>query len=119
MTEQELRDKIIGIVLDTPITGIKIREIIGGEAAANSIADALISAEIEDVSEWKHKAERADRALKDICKNIRIDSGDNEDEIEANSDILYKSYLKQAEKELQEKNTLTNNRRKNGYITKC
>ena len=53
MTEQELRDKIIGIVLDVPITGIKIRELLGGVATANSIADALISAEIGDVSEYK------------------------------------------------------------------
>lgn len=43
MTEQELRDKIIGIVLDIPITGIKIREILGGEATANAIADAIIA----------------------------------------------------------------------------
>lgn len=102
MTEQELRDKIIGIVLDTPITGIKIREILGGEATANVIANALISEGIGDVSEWNHRAEVAERALRNICKNIRIDGGDKEDEIKANSGVLYKAYLKQAEKELQE-----------------
>lgn len=53
MNEQELREKIIGIVLDVPITGIKIREILGGEATANAIADALIEAGIGDVSELK------------------------------------------------------------------
>lgn len=62
--------------------------------------------EVEQIAkernEYKHRAEVAERALKNICKNIRIDSGDKEDEIKANSDILYKSYLKQAEKELQE-----------------
>ena len=55
MTEQELRDKIIGIVLDIPITGVKIREILGGEATANAIADALIAAGIGDVSWWERK----------------------------------------------------------------
>lgn len=68
----------------------------------NEVVEDLIAADIGDVSEYKHRAEVAKRALKNICKNIRIDSGDNEDEIKANSDILYKSYLKQAEKELKE-----------------
>ena len=63
MTEHELKKKIIGIVLDVPITGIKIREILGGEATANAISNALISAGIGDVSEYKHKAEVAERAL--------------------------------------------------------
>lgn len=54
MTEQEFKEKIIRIVLDVPITGIKIREILGGEATANAIADALISAGIGDVSERKN-----------------------------------------------------------------
>lgn len=130
MNEQELRDKIIGIVSDVSITGVKIREILGGEAVANNIADALIADGIGDVSElqkeckskeeaynkcyieykywqdkakdYKHRAGVAERALKDICKNIRIDSGDKEDEIKANSNVLYKAYLKQAKKELQE-----------------
>lgn len=62
--------------------------------------------EVEQIAkerdEYKHRAEVAERALKNICKNIRIDSGDKEDEIKANSNVLYKAYLKQAEKELQE-----------------
>lgn len=58
----------------------------------------------DKAKEYKHKAEVAERALKIICRNIRIDSGDNEDEIKANSDILYKAYLKQAKKELQKEN---------------
>ncbi len=62
MNKQELRDKIIGIVLDVPITGIKIREILGGEAAANSIADALISADIGDVSELQKECDSKEEA---------------------------------------------------------
>ena len=77
MTEQELRDKIIGIVLYVPITGVKIREILGGEATANAIADALISAGIGGVSEWKHRAEvaeeerdKAQKSLVDLCNEV-------------------------------------------------
>lgn len=68
MTEQELRDKIIGIVLYVPITGIKIREILGGEATANAIADALISAGIGGVSEWRHRDEVAERTAMVLAK---------------------------------------------------
>lgn len=45
MTE---REKMIEIVLDTEITGIKIRNITGGISTANAIADALIAAGIGD-----------------------------------------------------------------------
>lgn len=96
------REKIIEIVLNADITGIKIRNITGGISTAKAIADALIAAGMGDVKEAEHRAEVAERALKNICKNIRIDGGDNEDEIKANSNVLYKAYLKQAERELQE-----------------
>ena len=58
----------------------------------------------EVIKDYKHRAEVAEMALKNICKNITNDLGgcmDN-NEIEIKSNILYKSYLKQAEKELQE-----------------
>lgn len=127
MTEQELRDKIIGIVSDVSITGIKIREILGGEAATNSIAEALISAEIGDVGEWKHRAEVAEKELlvykevagamlceiecsnegycpefyKDLeCKNCTKKKiyGNSA----ATSPCLFDKYIQQAEKELRE-----------------
>ena len=50
MTE---REKMIEIVLDTEITGIKIRNITGGISTANAIADALIAAGIGDISKWQ------------------------------------------------------------------
>ena len=50
MTE---REKMIEIVLDTEITGIKLRNITGGMSTANAIADALIAANIGDVTEHK------------------------------------------------------------------
>lgn len=55
MTE---REKIVEIVLDNEITGIKLRNITGGMSTANAIADALIAANIGDVTEWKERAEK-------------------------------------------------------------
>lgn len=52
MTE---REKMIEIVLDTEITGIKLRNITGGMSTANAIADALIAAGFGDVSWWERK----------------------------------------------------------------
>lgn len=53
MTNEELKKKIIEIVLDTKIRGIKIRNITGGISMAKTIAEALIAAGIGDVSELK------------------------------------------------------------------
>ena len=83
MIEQELRDKIIGIVLDVPITGIKIREILGGEAVANNIADALIAVGLGDVKVLKRALQIA------ACDSL---------------DYTYDDFIEQAEKELQEEN---------------
>lgn len=57
------REKMIEIVLDTEITGIKLRNITGGISTANAIADALIGAGYGDVTEWKEKVECAKRIL--------------------------------------------------------
>ena len=95
MTE---REKMIEIVLDTEITGIKLRNITGGISTANAIADALIEAGIGDISkhrlfiskdgtvckqlysgeeveqiakerdEYKHRAEVAERAFDNTMK---------------------------------------------------
>lgn len=109
MTEQELRDKIIGIVSDVSITGIKIREILGGEATANVIANALISEGIGDVSEWNHRAEVAERAVREFavqvgCKSCPFYCRCGIDSPNAKNDYqeCYEAMLRQAEKELQE-----------------
>lgn len=83
------RDKIIETVLDTDITGIKIRSIVGGISAANAIADALVAAGIGDISKWqlmskvlhnqiiensreeKHRTEVLERALDKACEDIK------------------------------------------------
>ena len=44
MTNEELKKKIVEVVLNSEITGIQIRAIMGGVSTANSIADALIAA---------------------------------------------------------------------------
>lgn len=53
MTNEELKKKIVEVVLNSEITGIQIRAITGGYSMANNIADALIAAGIGDVSELK------------------------------------------------------------------
>lgn len=101
MNKQELRDKIIGIVLDVPITGIKIREILGGVATANSIADALIAANIGDVSEWKDKAKRH---RVQVLPDGTIKQLYNDEEVEeiAHQRDEYKHRAEVAEKEREE-----------------
>lgn len=81
MTNEELKKKIVEVVLNSEITGIQIRAITGGYSMANSIADALIAAGIGDVKEakkeveyWENEAKTAradiDDAVKEITKRI-------------------------------------------------
>ena len=44
MTNEELKNKIVEVVLNSEITGIQVRNITGGVSTANSIADTLIAA---------------------------------------------------------------------------
>ena len=120
MTNDELKKKIVEVVLNSEITGIQIRAITGGYSMANNIADALIAAGIGDVKEaelerkayeiasnqyriWfeeqKDRAERAERAT--VCTNVIKDEEDNL-AIEPRARVLYKAYLEAAKKELQE-----------------
>ena len=100
MTEQELREKIVKIALNTSWTDMFGDHYSIGESAANAIADALIAAgigdlkehrifagkdgsikqlysgeEVEDIArqrdEYKHRAEVAERAL---CNALNDDS---------------------------------------------
>lgn len=65
MKNEELKKKIIEIVLDTEITGIKVRNITGGISMAKAIADALIEAGIGDIREAEHRAKTLERAFRD------------------------------------------------------
>lgn len=92
------------------------------QAVIPYFADALIAAGIGDVKEaelerkayevasnqyriWfeeqKDRAERAERALMTVCTNVIKDEEDDL-AIEQRARVLYKAYLKQAEKELTE-----------------
>lgn len=99
MTEQELKEKIVKILeeyRDWFIEEDYKRDI--ANIDYTGIADALIAAGIGDVSEYKHRAEVAEKALKDEIKLQLKLTNYSEDAIF----VLYPMALKQAEKELQE-----------------
>lgn len=96
MTNEELKKKIVEVVLNSEITGIQIRAITGGYSMANNIADALIAAGIgdttnlivenevlqrdvdnltrtleegtEELQEVQHRADVAERALRNLAQ---------------------------------------------------
>lgn len=102
MTEHELRDKIVDVIIANEHKGEKN---IRGETIKKylRIADALISAGIGDVSEWKHRAEVAEAKLKKIEYDKKL--VDRVAEIYNNGehtvDALYEAFEK-AENEMQE-----------------
>lgn len=91
MTEQETREKIVGIITHEYVTDKDYAYIFDPriEEKINNMADALIAAGIGDVSEYKHRAEVAERA-------IRIYQTQYGDVRFFNFDVA----IKQAEKEL-------------------
>lgn len=119
MTEQELREKIIK-ALEKEIEYVVVCGSSVKNVCINHIADALIADGIGDVSEWKHRAEKTERALRNMasnywgvefrclgaydwekckkCKDKYILAYENEA-----VDCLVKVHLEQAENELQEK----------------
>lgn len=118
MTNDELKKKIVEVVLNSEITGIQIRAITGGYS--NNIADALISAglrfgenltatfnhmalerehELERrLAEAEHRAARAERAFSKLVHEMY------EHGIRPMCDekFFLESRLKDAEKELEE-----------------
>lgn len=63
MTEQELREKIVKIALNTSWTDMFGDHYSIGESAANAIADALIAAGIGDVGETKEKLKKINERI--------------------------------------------------------
>lgn len=94
------REKIVEIVLDTEITGIKLRNITGGISTANTIADALIGAGYGDVKEIKYRVRRAEKALYIACRETAEIIF--KDDFDRHAQEYMYGYLKQAEKELAE-----------------
>lgn len=70
MTNEELKKKIVEVVLNSEITGIQIRAITGGVSTANSIADVLIAAGIGDVKKAEHRAEKAEKLKNQYCRAL-------------------------------------------------
>lgn len=119
MSEQETREKIIKIIAPY-VSAYGDDERIANALIAVGIGD-VESLEISDADkeqssvnyycemrEWKdkckeaeHRAERAERALMTVCTNVIKDEEDDL-AIEPRARVLYKAYLKQAEKELTE-----------------
>lgn len=100
MTEQELRAKIVGILYSkTGYTNII--------SNYTELADALIAAEIGDVSEWKHRAEVAERAL-DFCECAYLLALNGLKHVSISQEAItsdlgiHKFFIQKAEKELQE-----------------
>ena len=125
LKDERIKAKIVEIALHAEWTDMFGDHYSIGESAANAIADVLIAAGIGDVKEYeslkielrqkvdyihelwevkedyKHRAEVAERALKDACTNVIKDEEDDL-AVEPRVNVLYKAYLRQAEKELAE-----------------
>ena len=116
MREQELREKIYNImarVLDDTFFPYMRDSII------KRMADALTEAGIGDVSEYKHRAEVAEKIAKEACEIVFCEAIDNEewdevirnyketkekysDEFGITDEMLYDYLHEKAEKELKE-----------------
>ena len=70
MTEQELRERIVKIALNTSWTDMFGDHYSIGESAANAIADDLIAAGIGDVKEEEHRAEKAEQLKNQYCRAL-------------------------------------------------
>lgn len=120
MNEQELREKIIKVLTERigifeGLADALVAAKIGGVSELKkhrmmitkdgTIKQLYSGKEVEQIvkerDEYKHRAEVAERALSNACRNIIADEKDGI-EIEPRDEVLYKAYLKQAEKELQE-----------------
>lgn len=98
------RDKIIEIVFDADITGIKIRDIIGGMSTANIIADALVAAGIGDTTNLIVENKVLQRALLTTCVKLIEDEVDNVN-AELLARVVYTKALRKAERDIAEERT--------------
>lgn len=117
MNEQELKDKIADKVYEILRKSSTLQEgkrvlmldVNGINKVAERVAYSLIAADIGDVSEWKHRAEVAERAVREFavqvgCKSCPFYCRCGIDSPNAKNDYqeCYEAILRQAEKELQE-----------------
>ena len=123
MTNEELKKKIVEVVLNSEITGIQIGAITGGYSMANNIADALIATGIGDVKEgkfeadhyWKmwqgalveleraeHRAKFSERALHCLARSFAEAMCKHSDDTHYLVDGFIQDAYSQAEKEIAE-----------------
>ena len=107
MTDEELKKKIVEVVLNSEITGIQIRAITGGYSMANNIADALISAGIGDTTNLIVENKVLQRALLTTCVKLIEDEVDNVN-AELLARVVYTKALRKAKKEVEEENNAEN-----------
>ena len=108
MTNEELKKKIVEVVLNSEITGIQIRAITGGYSMANNIAEALIAAGIGDVKEEKFEADHYWNMWQGAL--VELERAERRAEVyyeallsaAAYGDTPPEYYIEQAEKELAE-----------------
>lgn len=92
MTDKELKKKIEDILEE-----YNFETDYGWILDTEEMADALIVANIGDVSEYKYRAEVAENALMNAVKIILYNCGANPN----NTDYFYKRFLQESKKELQ------------------
>ena len=81
--------------------GLKFDASISHTATFDLLQQNRINELEKRIAEAEHRAERAERALMTVCTNVIKDEEDDL-AIEPRARVLYKAYLKQAEKELAE-----------------
>ena len=74
MTNEELKKKIVEVVLNSEITGIQIRAITGGYSMANNIADALIAAGIGDVKRHRVFVSKDGKEVKQFYSGEEVEN---------------------------------------------
>lgn len=103
MTNEELKKKIVEIIISAIWKDAEADYDSTDETEACSIADALIAAGIGDVKEAEHRAARAERALKNRAISHVSKCFPNEiSGLENCVQEVYEAWIYQAEKELAE-----------------
>lgn len=81
--------------------GLKFDTVVSHTATFDTMQQDRINELEKRIVEAEHRAERAERALMTVCTNVIKDEEDAL-AIEPRARVLYKAYLKQAEKDLEE-----------------
>ena len=126
MTNEELKKKICKIIADNYLPkempdrledyklyrfkraadaliaeGLKFDTVVSHTATFDLLQQNRINELEKRIAEAEHRAARAERALMTVCTNVIKDEEDAL-AIEPRARVLYKAYLKQAEKDLEE-----------------